>query len=67
MDFQKLKDLGNEYIATEADALKEKSAASAVEFIVPKWLPYQSHFRPDQFNSVSICPTLQQEGKIWKK
>ena len=33
MVFEKLKELENEYIATEADALKEKSTASLAEFV----------------------------------
>ena len=33
MVFEKLKEFENEYIATEADALKEESTASAGEFI----------------------------------
>ena len=37
MDFQKQRELGNEYIATEADALQEKSAASIAEFFFCSW------------------------------
>ena len=33
MDFLKLKELGDEYKATEAEALKEESATSVAEFI----------------------------------